>query len=876
MSDRIFGALLKLLPAEFRGDYGREIETAFRDERREARGIGAIANLWLHAFADILATAPSEHWDILKRDARFAFRTAMARPAHTATAIFTLALGLGASVVMFSVVDGVLLAPLPYREPGRLVTLQETSRQDGGSNVGYLTFVDLKDRSRSLESIGAISQSFATLTGDGLDAEQVSAMRSSASYFHLIGVAPAMGRAFTDAEDRPGVARRVAILTDSLWRRRFRADPSILGKPITVNGNPFVVVGVMPQGFEDLVGQRLFNRAEMWVPLGYDPAASFACRTCRHLVLVARLADGVDPAAAQKELTSVIAGVAAEHPNDYNEPGMRVVRLADLLVGPVRTTLSILSAGVLALLLVACFTVANLLLLRASDRTREIAVRAALGVSPGRMARQLITESLLLALTGGVAGLLPAMAAIRMLATRGPSQLPRLEHIAIDTRAMFMGLLLVVVSGVLFGLAPMRQWLTNNLAAHIHGAGRSTSGSWRVRAGLVAANVALAAILLVGSGLLVRSLFLLLSVQPGFDPSNTLTLSVTVSGPEYQDDDNAKAIAKTAAFYDRFLERVRALPGVASAAGVTTLPLGGGLDGFGLHLAARPLDNPETAPSADRFVVTGDYFRAIGTPLRRGRLLDARDDQTAPKVAVVNERLAREMFPGEDALGQQIMLGPPTADRRTIVGVVGDVNHRGLDVAANLQVYVPHAQWAWAENGLTLLVRSSGDPAALIAPIRRVLRELDPRQPMTAVKTYSDVVAASTGARRLAAWLLSFFAASALALAIIGLYGAVSVLVGQQQREIGVRFVLGAGVNEIRGLVLRRGLQPVFAGLAGGFIAASLTVALLETLLFGVRPRDPATFAVAFAVLMSSAVVACALPAWRASRTDPATILRTE
>ena len=876
MQDIFFRALMRLLPAEFRGDYGKEMETAFRDVRRDVGRPRALLGLWIAAVIDIAKTAPVEHWDILKRDVRFALRTAMARPAHALTSAFTLGLGLGASVVMFAVVDTVLLAPLPYRDPDRLVMVRETAKGGDGSNLGYLTFVDLKQRTRSVETMAAISQGSATLTGDNRDAERVSVMRASATYFDLIGVQPAIGRAFTEAEDRPGTARRVTILADSLWRRRYDANPAILGKPIDIGGNPFVVVGVMPRSFNDIVGQRLYEGAEMWTPLGYDPAASFACRTCRHLRVLARVSPGLSPAVAQKELDGLLKSVGREHPKEYNDPGISLIRLDEMFLGPVRPVLSVLSVGVFALLLVACFTVANLLLLRANERTREIAVRTALGVSPGRMARQLVTEALLLALAGGLAGLAPAWAVVRWLATHGPDQLPRLSSVALDSRSILVAFALIVISGVLFGLAPMRQLIASDVAADIHGGNRTTATSWRFRSFLVGANVAMAAVLLVGSGLLVRSLVGLLAVNPGFDPRGVLTMKLTLSGPEYQDDDNARAIAKTVAFYDEALARVRALPGVESAGGVSTLPLGGGVDGYGLHIASRPVENPESAPSADRFVVTPDFFETLSIPLRSGRLLTDTDAQTAPAVVVVGETLARDLFPRGDALGQQIMLGPPTGTPRTIVGVVGDLAHEGLDKTPRYQVHVPQAQWARAENSLTLLVRTSLDEKTIDAPVRRVLRDIDPRQPVTAVRPYSDIVAASTGARRLAAWLLSAFAASAFVLAVVGLYGAVSVLVGQRQREIGVRLVLGARVEEIRRMVLARGMVPVALGLLGGLLIAVAGVATLDSLLYGVRALDPATFAVAFASLSFAAAIACAIPAWRASRTDPATILRAE
>lgn len=362
MHDFFFRNLLRLLPAEFRGDYGREMETAFRDERREANRPGALLALWMAAIADVLKTAPTEHWDIFKRDARFAWRTAIARPAHTLTAVFTLALALGASVVMFAVVNAVMLSPLPYQDPEELVLIQETSKGGEGSNIGYPTFTDLRSRARSFETMAALTQSFPILAGDRRDAERVSAMRVSSSYFDMIGVKPAIGRSFAEAEDKPGAARRVTLLTDGLWRRRFDADPGVLGKPIMLSGTPFVVVGVMPAGFEDIVGERMYAGALMWVPLGYDPVASFACRTCRHLRVIGRLGPGASAATAQEEMNAILGGLAKEHPTEYHEPGSRVIPLAEVFLGPVRTTLSVLSIGVLALLLVACGTVANLLL----------------------------------------------------------------------------------------------------------------------------------------------------------------------------------------------------------------------------------------------------------------------------------------------------------------------------------------------------------------------------------------------------------------------------------------------------------------------------------------------------------------------------------
>lgn len=877
MTDRLFRLLLRLLPEDFRAGYAREMAATFRAESRGTRGRAARARLLLATAGDVLRIVPVQHADVLARDVRFAARAMAARPLPTLAAAATLALGIGANVAMFAVVDGVLLRPLPYHDPRGLVTVQETSRVHGASNLGYRTFTDVRDRAATLAAAAAVSQSSATLTGAGREPERVKAMRVSRSYFDVLGVRPALGRAFVEAEDRPGTARQVAVLADTLWRRRFDADPSVVGRTIEVGGLPFQVVGVTPAGFDDLVASRMYGGAEILFPLGYDPAASFACRTCRHLRVFARLAPGATPEAAAAELSGIMGALEAAHPADYSGAGARVVRAADVFLGPVRPVLYVLWAGCAALLLVACTNVAGLTLLRATEREREMAVRAALGVTRGRLARQLVTESLVLSLAAGLLGVGLAAIGVRLLVAAAPPQLPRLAEVGIDARAVAVALAVAAASGLALGLLPLRR-LAGGGGTTLRGAGHRTAGAsvWRVRAALVGGSVALATVLLVGCGLLVRSLLGLLAVAPGFEPAGVATLQLWLSGPRYREGTPAEQIATVVRFYDDLLARARALPGVTAAAAVTTLPLGGDVDGYGLHLPARPHADPAAAPSADRFAVTPDFFAAMRIPLVSGRLLGAGDRQGGAPVVVVNETLARSLFPGGDAIGQQVALGPPSAPARTIVGVVGDVRHHGLDRPVEYQVYVPQAQWAWPEPALTVVVRGAGDPAATARAVRGLAAAMDPAQPVTNVRTLDDVVADATATRRFAAGLLTAFAATALVLAVVGLYGALGSLVAQRRQEIAVRLALGAAPRAVRRLVAVQGLAPVAGGLGLGLLAAATSAGALRSLLFGVGVLDPSAFAAAAAVLSAAAALATAGPAWRASRIDPAAALRAD
>lgn len=883
-SDRVFRALLRLLPEEFRDAYRRDMEATFRAQRRDdAPAAGGRpwrrARLWLATVADVVASAPSEHADILRRDLRVAWRLMAARPLHTLTALLTLAIGIGANVAMFGVVDQVLLAPLPYRNPQAVVAVEETRDGAGAGPTGYLSFLDVHARARAFDALAAATVTTATVTGDGRDAERVSAMRVSRAFFDVLGAAPARGRTFSEGEDAPGAARQVVIISDGFRQRRFGASDDVVGRPLLIGGLPFTIIGVMPASFGDLVSARLYDGAELWTPLGYDPAAAFACRTCRHLRVFGRLAPGMSAARAEAEVSAIYRSLEQAYPADYRAAGVRVTPLTDFFLGPVRPVLFTLWAGVALLFVVACLHVANLLMLRAHERAPEMAVRMALGVTRARLVRQLLTEAALLAALAGGLALGPAWLAMRAAALQGPTDMPRLSTVAFDARVVIAAVVLTAIAGIVSGLVPILRSAPRPAHDLLQGGRRSTpsAAAWRARAALVAFNVALTVVLLVGSGLLVRSLQTLLLVAPGFDPRQAVTLQIALSGERYRHaDDRTQLLARVVAFYDEVLARTRALPGVERAAAVHLLPMGGDRDSIGFHIDGRPMANPAAAPSAHRFAVTPDFAQTMRIPLLRGRLLDARDGPQSEPAVLIGQRTAEELFPGEDPLGRRVSLGPPTARPRTIVGVVGDLRHEGLHAPVGYQVYVPQAQWGWPETEMTLVVRGPGDLGAIAGAIRQIVRAIDPSQPITAVERYEAVVARTMGARRFAAWLLGGFAAAALAMALVGLYGALAVAVGHRQREIGVRLALGARAGAIRAMVLRQGLGPAAVGLAAGLGAALAGAQGLGTLLYGVPPLDLAAFAGAAVTLAAGAVLACLIPAWRAARIDPVEAMRAE
>jgi predicted permease len=851
------------------------MEATFRAERLEG-GRGRRLGLWMATIGDVLRHAPSVHLDILRRDARLALRTLTARPVALTMAVLTLAIGLGANIAMYAVADTVLFSPLPYRDAGTLVQVHETEGGTDASNLGYETFVDVKERTGTLVNLVAVAQSSGTVTSPDRDPERINAMRASREYFDLIGATPALGRTFLESEDRPGEARHVVILSDSLWRRRFDADPDVVGRTLTYAGVPFRIVGVMPAGLDDLVASRMYNGAELWTPLGYGPAASFACRTCRHLRVFGRLAPGATVTQAEGELSQIFASLEQAHPDAYVKAGARVRSLSDVFLGPVRPVLLALWAGVGMLLLVACGNVAHFLLLRASERAQEVAVRTALGVTRARLVRQFLTESVLLATLAGAAGLGLAWLAVRAVATNGPAQIPRLADAAVGMDGVLIALVITLLSGLAFGAVPLRHLLRRDGKVALRSGARDTESvsTWHARALLVGGNVAMAVVLLVGSGLLVRSLNGLLAVETGFNTNNLLTMELWASGERFSAGERADQVATAVGFYDEVLTRIAQIPGVLNVGATTTLPLGGNFDRSGFHIIGRLHANPQSAPNADRFAITPGYFESMNIQLVRGRLLDARDTQGAERTAVINASAAETLFGGDDPIGMKISLGPPTAPQRTIVGIAADVAHPDLDDRPGPQVYVPQAQWAWAETTMTLVIRTAGDPMGRVSDVRNVVRAVDPAQPLTNVRTMAGIIAGNTGMRRFAAALLSAFAATSLVMAVVGLYGSVALMVAQRKREIGVRLALGASASGIRRLIFSLGLRPVLLGLIVGLGLAALGVPALESMLYGVDALDAATFAWAAITLGLVGVVACAGPAYRAARIDPASAVR--
>jgi len=799
-------------------------------------------------------------------DLRHGARLLRRAPAFTLLSVLTLALGIGATTAIFSVANPVLFQPLPYPHPDRLAIVGERDADGTMSNVGFLTYRDLARESRTVERAAAMGSWQVTLDDHGAP-ERATGQRVSASFFSVLGVRPALGRDFAAAEDAPST-NSVVMLSHGLWARRYGSDSTLVGHTISINGAPYLVAGVLPASYESVVAPQ----AEIWRVLGYDASLPYACRTCRHLQMIARLRPGVTPADAAVELSALSARLVREFPKEYPAAGAIVLSLGDATLRAARPVLwAVLGASALVLLIAAA-NVANLQLARSMRREEEFAIRSALGAGRGRLTAQLLAEGLLLAVIGGVAGLIAARVTLAMLVARLPATMPRLGAIALDKTALAVSATITLALGVAIGLVPAMKDGRSEVADSLRSGRRLTGGRRHLaRAGLVVAEVALALMLLVGAGLLARSLVRLMSVNTGFDATHLLTLQAQATGPKYPDN-NAVYLN-----HERILASLRQLPGVKGVAIVSQLPLGGNLDMYGVNAEDKPLANPELAPYADRYAVSPDYLRAMGIPVRRGRDLTAADNSDrAPLVAIVSAGLASRIWPGQDPLGKRIHIGGPNPPWRTVVGVAADVHQRSLDATESSQFYLPERQWQFADNVVAVVVRTANDPTSLARAVRTAVQGIDPSQPVTALATMEEVVSTSTAQRRLALMMFAAFAGVALVLAVAGIYGVLAGAVAERTREIGVRSALGATPADILRMVLLQGMRLAVAGLAIGLVGALSLGRFLRSLLYGIDAADPLTLGMVALLLAAVALAACVLPAFRALGVDPITALRSD
>jgi putative ABC transport system permease protein len=805
---------------------------------------------------------------ILLSDLRHATRRLWRSPGFTALAVLTVGLGVGATTVMFSAVHGVLLKPLSYPEPDQLVMIRGAARAQPGRPgvISYPDYLDWRGASRTIETMAALRTADVTLDGPG-GPERIEGARVTAGFFQALRVVPELGHWFPEELDPPG-GERVAILGHRLWRR-LGGDPTLVGRSITLSGQPHTVIGILPASFRP---PREVERAEVFSPLALDGQA-LEQRGNRSLVAIARLRPGVTVAQAQAELAGVALRLEKDHPDSNTGLGALVESLHEDTVGELRRPLLLLLGAVAFVLLIACTNVANLVLPRALARRREVAIRAALGAKRSRLVRQLLTESVLLGLLGGVAGLAAAYWGLDALVAFAPASTPRLQDIALDGRVLGFSLALSLITGVAFGLVPALSASRTDVHAALQ-SGRSPGLARQPGACLlVVAEIALSLVLMAGAGLLLESFRRLLLVDPGFDPHNVLTLAVSLPGTRYPRPD------QRARFYAELLERVRTVPGVISAAAITPLPVAGDGDiATRFTVEGRPAPAPGQKPRAEYRAVTAGYFEAMRIPLKKGRAFGAGDRREGPAVAIVNETLAAQAFPGQDPLGQRLVIGIGTdeSDPHTfeVVGVVGDIRQFGRQVFTRPEIYVPHPQQSW--SWMSLVVRTSGDPVSLAGALRRHVTALDSEQAVYNVRPLTELLSDVLAARRFIMALLGGFALLGLVLATVGVYGVIAELVERRRGEIGLRLAVGAGPGDVLRMVLGQAARLAAAGVTLGLAAAFAVTRVLQGLLFGVSSTDPATFAAVAGVLATAALLASYLPARRAARLDPATVLREE
>jgi putative ABC transport system permease protein len=777
-------------------------------------------------------------------------------PGFTAIAVLTLALGVGSSTAIFSVVKAVLLNPLPYRNPDRVVALTQVDSATGAADgpSGW-TRNELRTRARSFESISQYGDAQRTLIENG-EAEVLRGTRVNYDFFATLGVKMFRGRTFFATEDR-WPRGDVVILTHGLWRRRFNEDPGVIGRTLSLGGESYQVIGVLPPDFHPLRMSNPAEKPEIFMPAGYNPAAFNACRSCFGTTAIARLKAGVNLDAARAEVDSIMRDLAREYPADFARYTARLEPLQDRLVGPIQVALWVLLGAVGFVLLIACANIANLLLARATARSKEIVLRAALGCSRGRLTAQLLTESLLLSVTGGIVGVF-AWQGTSALASLAPKELPRLDEIRLDAPVLLFGLAVSVITGLAVGVIP--AWRSSQPAA--------PAGS-RLRNLLVISEVALAFVLAVGAGLLGKSFLRLTAVDPGFNPHHVLTMTPTLAGKPYETHD------ATLRYYRQVVERVRAVPGILSAGMVTNVPLSH-TEPVVFRIDGRPAVRDSEAPLCDMYMASPGYFRVLEIPLKRGRFFTDEDAVSAPPVMLVSESFARLRFPDSDPLGRRIKLGLQSENEpwAEIVGIVGDVRQTGFDSEPNQSVYLPQAVHPFHYS--RLVARTAGAPMRFERAVRAAIREIDPTQPVFHVQPMDDYVSSSLADRTFMLALISLFGTLALLLAGIGIYGVISYTVDLRTREVGIRVALGAGRRTILRMVFQDVLILLAWGFAAGLLAAFALTRFLSHLLFEVRPTDVATSASVVLLLSSVALFASYLPARRAASIDPALALRSE
>jgi putative ABC transport system permease protein len=806
------------------------------------------------------------------QDIRYGFRMLIKRPSFTIIVVLTMALGIGANTTIFSAVDAVLLNPLPYQDPDRLVAVWETNRQLGPemwdrNEVAIGNFRDWRSQNQVFDQLGSLFYADVNLTGSS-EPEQIKSCVVTTNFFQVLGIKPMIGRSFLPEEEKPG-SPRVVILSSGLWERLLSSDPNLTNKSLTLNGNPVAVIGVMPPGFDLQFPTNM--RVDMWLPLRMD--SSFVDRNDHFLYALARLKPGISRDRAQSEMNLIATQLQQQYPETNAQKGVNIVSLRKQVVGKVESYLYLLFGAVVFVLMIACANVAGLLLARVTARHKEVAIRIALGANRWRIIRQLLTESIILSVLSGLLGLLFAYAGIKLLMALTPPDVPRLHEVGLHIPVFLWTLVISISTGVLFGLAPALQASKPDLNEALKkSAGRNQGGFQRggLRNLLIVSEVAVALLLSVGAGLMIKSFVRLQQVSPGFEANKLLTMNIALPRQKYAQPQQANA------FFDQLTEHIKTLPGVKSVGGIDPLPFSNSNVSTSFLVEGAPAVALADRPDVGERAVTPTYFETMGIPVLKGRSFTAQDRDNTPHVIIVNEALASRYWPNQDVIGKRLGFedDPSKQSWREIVGVVGNVKHYGLEAEAKPEAYFPYQQLP--KNFMSVVVRTTSDPVSMIPAIRSQVFAIDKDQPVFDIMTMDQRLAKSVASSRFVMLLLGTFSVLALGLAALGLYGAMSYLITQRTQEIGLRMALGARRIDVFKLVVGKGMRLVIIGMAIGLVASLALTRVMGSLLFEVTPTDALTFVIVSVVLLTVALLACYIPARRATNVDPLTSLRYE